>query len=313
VRHRSAFILASLAAAFAAACGSDLVVGGMDTDAGPDDDPLAITNDPAPGSLDDLHRRIVVKSCAGQPGLCHAGQFEPNLSTPALMYENLVTAPGLEHDRQFRVRPGHPEDSLLIDKLRYRGDVATQMPLGADPLDEADIAAFEAWISDGALRAPGADPAPVLNQAPYQPEIAVFDAAGERLDFAGSISVDVGTTITLRHSVRDFETLDQDVGYPLFILQIADQRSVVFAPGTLQPNLAFTEYDADGPPGNGDLLNYRLDWTIPTDVPLVDPAGIMSTEPASGLSFTVIAYYVDGITGSSIATFSFSPDLIRVP
>ncbi len=295
----------------ASGCAEEITVGGMDNDAGPDDDPLAISDEPAPGSLDDLHRKVVVKSCAGQPGLCHAGQFEPNLSTPALMYHNLVTAPGLEHPRQFRVKPGEPNDSLLIDKLRNR-DVATQMPLGADPLDEADIAAFEAWIAAGALRAPGAEPAPVLNQAPYEPEIGVFDDTGERLDLTGAVVIDAGAILTLRHSVRDFETLDSEVSYPLLILQITDGRQVVMAPGSLTPQFAFTAYDPDGPDGDGDTLNYRFDWTVPVDVDLMDAAGVITTEPSSGLSFTIIAYYVDGPTVGSIATFSFAPDLIRV-
>jgi hypothetical protein len=293
------------------ACAEELDVGGMDSDAGPDDDPLAISDEPAAGSLDELHRRVVVKSCAGQPGLCHAGQFEPNLSTPALMYHNLVTAPGLEHDRQFRVKPGEPENSLLIDKLRYR-DVATQMPLGADPLDEADIAAFEDWIAGGALRAPGATPAPVLNQAPYEPQIGVFDDAGDRLDLTGAVMVSPGAVLTLRHSVRDFETLDQDVTFPLLLLQIADGRQVVFTPGSLYPQFGFTAYDPDGPDGEGDVLNYQLVWTIPANVDLVDAVGVITSEPTSGLSFTIIAYYVDGPDAGSIATFSFAPDLIRV-
>lgn len=294
------------------ACADEITVGGVDTDAGPDDDPLVFADVPEPGSLDELHRNVVIKACAGQPGLCHAGQFEPNLSTPALMYHNLVLAPGLEHDRQFRVKPGEPGDSLLIDKLRYR-NVATQMPLGADPLDEADIAAFEAWITAGALRSPGAASAPLLNHAPYEPEVGVFDSAGDQLDLTGPVLAPAGTVLTLRNSVRDFETTDDAVVYVLQILQIADGRQVVFAPGTMFPQFAFMAYDPDGPPGNGDILNYRFDWTVPATVDLIDAAGIITNEPTSGLAFSVIAYYADGATPGSIATYSITPDLIRVP
>src|SRR5678815_5558764 len=106
--------------------------------------------------------RIIAKRCSGQPGLCHNGQFEPNLSTPALAYAYLVNRPGLERTDRLRVSPGSSATSFLVDKLRNRG-VSTQMPLGAEPLAEADIAEIEAWIDGGALRAPGADPAPVLN------------------------------------------------------------------------------------------------------------------------------------------------------
>ena len=62
-------------------------------------------------------------------------------STPAMTYAYLVERPGLEKDNLLRVKPGDPAASLLIDKLRDRNGVATQMPLGAEPLPEADIAA----------------------------------------------------------------------------------------------------------------------------------------------------------------------------
>ena len=135
-----------------AACGNDRAAP-PEVDGDDGDDPLAVTDTPAPGSLDDLHQRIIAKRCSGQPGLCHNGQFEPNLSTPAMTYAYVVSRPALEKPDQLRVVPGDPSRSVLIDKLRNRG-VATQMPLGAEPLAEADIAALEAWIRGGALRAP---------------------------------------------------------------------------------------------------------------------------------------------------------------
>jgi hypothetical protein len=164
-----------------AACGID-TARPPTSDAGvDDDDPLSVSVAPAAGSLDDLHERILAKRCSGQPGLCHNGQFEPNLSTPAMTYAYLVGRPALEKPELLRVRPGDPDRSLFIDKVRNRG-VATQMPLGAEPLAEADIQALEAWIEGGALREPGAPAAPTLNNPPRRPEIGIFDAAGARLD-----------------------------------------------------------------------------------------------------------------------------------
>jgi hypothetical protein len=227
------------------------------------------------------------------------------------MYENLVLRPSLEHPKDYRVRPGDTLGSLLVDKLRNR-NVATQMPLGSDPLPEEEIAEIEAWIDDGALRRPGAEPAPVLNNAPYAPEIAVFDAAGDRQDLAGQVVVPAGETITLRMSVEDFETDDEDVLYPLFALQTPTGAQVELSPGTANPNLGFAVYDPDAPEGAGDLLNWRLDWTVPADVVLIDPAGVPSTVPSSGLTFLVISYYVDEYTTQGMATFSFVDALIRV-
>ena len=126
-----------------------------------DPDPLEVTTTPQAGSLDELHTKILAKRCSGQPGLCHNGQFEPNLSTPGLTYAYLVNRPGIEKPTLLRVKPGVSAQSLFIDKIRNRNGVATQMPLGAEPLVEEDIAALEKWINDGALRAPGAAPAQV--------------------------------------------------------------------------------------------------------------------------------------------------------
>lgn len=149
--------VAMLVALGLAACGSELDVDGDHVDASVDPDPLAVDRPPAPGSFDELHRTIIAPRCSGQPGLCHNGQFEPNLSTPGNAYAYLVNRPSLEKPTLVRVKPGDAAGSVLIDKLRGR-DVATRMPLGADPLLEAEIAAVEAWIEGGALREPGASP-----------------------------------------------------------------------------------------------------------------------------------------------------------
>ena len=171
-----------------AACGNDQARE-HETDAGVDPDPLAVVSTAPAGSLDELHERVIAKRCSGQPGLCHNGQFEPNLSTPALTYAYVVNRPGIEKSDRLRVKPGDPAGSLLIDKIRNRGGVATQMPLGAEPLDEADIKAIEAWITAGALRAPGAAPAPILNNPPKRPQLAIFSSTGVRLDGVGPVTV----------------------------------------------------------------------------------------------------------------------------
>ena len=124
---------------FLVACGSD-GSGDPPPDGVEDPDPLtSITTAAAPGSLDDLHERIIVRRCSGEPGLCHNGQFEPNLSTPALTFAYVVNRPGIEKADRLRVKPGDADASLFIDKIKGRNGVATQMPLGAAPL--ATIAA----------------------------------------------------------------------------------------------------------------------------------------------------------------------------
>ncbi len=294
-----------IAAALAAGCAEPIDAGGGGVDAGVDDDPLApevIDDAPAAGSFDALYRDVIAPRCSGQPGLCHNGQFEPNLSAPSLAYAYLVARPSLEKPDRRRVAPGDAAASVLIDKLRGR-DVATRMPLGAEPLAEADIAALEAWIDAGALRRPGADPAPVLNEPPRAPEIGVFDGA-VRLDGAAGATVAVGQTITLRHSVHDFELADAAIPFGAFVLSATDGRNAVLVPAAADdPHVAPTQYDAAGPMGAGDLLNWRFTWTVPATVELYDEVSDTRTPVAAdGLVLTPIALYVDSFTGG-IAAF----------
>ena len=299
---------AALAIVMLAACGSDHATTAT-ADAAVDDDPLTITDPPpATGSLDDLHARIIAKRCSGQPGLCHNGQFEPNLSTPAMTYAYLVDRPSLENPTEVRANPGHPENSLLIDKLRNRNGVSTQMPLGAEPLAEDDIASIEAWIAGGALRAPNDPPAPVLNNPPKRPQIAIFDSAGKRLDGTGPVNVTVGQALVLRHSVQDFETPDAQIPFGGVILTTSDNRDVVLATGN-SPTLGQTHYDPNGPMGIKDQLDFEFAFTVPATLTLQDNSGADAQVPASGLSLTLLALYIDGAT-PPIATFDTGPMMV---
>ncbi len=272
-------------------------------DVTPDPDPLeSLTSTAAVGSLDELHERIISQRCSGQPGLCHNGQFEPNLSTPALTYAYLVNRPGIEKSDRLRVKPGDSAASLFIDKVRHRNGVATQMPLGAEPLDEADIKALEAWIDSGALRAPGAEPAPLLNNPPRRPEIAVFNNSGTRLDGTGPIHVSAGATLVLRHSVQDFETPDSAMPFGAVVLTLADGMQVVLDAASTDPGLGRTVFDAAGPQGKGDQLDYKLVWSIPATLDIVDPnTKVRSTRAAAGQTVSVLVIYIDGSTPGIVA------------
>ena len=280
-----------------AACGNDQTRT-HETDAGVDPDPLAVVSTAQAGSLDELHERVIAQRCSGQPGLCHNGQFEPNLSTPALTYAYVVNRPGIEKSDKLRVKPNDPASSLLVDKIRNR-NVATQMPLGAEPLEEADIRAIEAWISAGALRAPGMAPAPVLNNPPKRPQLAIFNSAGTRLDGVGPVNVTVGSTIVLRHTVQDFETPDGMIPFAGLTLDIGNGRAVILDPtSTDDPQTGATAYDGSptAPMGNGDKLNWQRSWTIPATLPVVDTTTkVRSTMPASGVRLTLSAFYIDSL------------------
>jgi hypothetical protein len=130
-----------------------------------------------------------------------------------------------------------------------------------------------------------------------RPEIAIFDAGGTRLDTTGPVTLAAGTTVTLRHSVRDFETPDAAIPFGAFVLQAPDGRSVVLNPGAAQdPHVGVTTYDAAGPMGTGDQLDFRRAWTVPATVALYDEeSGQTSSVPAAGLSLTIICVYVDAV------------------
>lgn len=292
---------AAMVLLLAAACGSD-VRSEARPDAAVEPDPLNITSSAAPGSLDDLHERIIAPRCSGQPGLCHNGQFEPNLSTPALTYAYLVNRPGIEKADRLRVKPGDAGASLFIDKIRNRNGVATQMPLGAEPMVEAEIQEIEKWIDDGALREPGAAAAPVLNNPPKRPQTGVFDAGGTRLDGTGPVSVAVGQTITIRHTVHDFETPDASIPFAAVLLSIGDGMNVVLEPGAMDPHVGVTAYDAAGPAAQGDTFNYQRTWTVPSTLDIrSDATGTITTTPASGKTLSVVAIYLDNAQGGIVA------------
>jgi hypothetical protein len=289
--------------ALVTACGNDSIPDRPD--AAVEDDPLAVPNNAAPGSLDDLHARVISQRCSGQPGLCHNGQFEPNLSTPALTYAYVVNRPSIEKLDRLRVKPGDPAASMFVDKIRNRNGVATQMPLGAEPLPEEDIEAIEKWITDGALRSPGADPAPVLNNPPRRPQLGVFDVAGNRLDNGGQVNVNIGQTIVLRHTVQDFETADNEIPFSAVSLALGNNKSVVLDPTNDDPETGVTTFDATDPPmGNGDMMNRERSFTIPANLPRIDTVtNIQDTIPAAGVNMFLQAFYIDEIDLSPPITF----------
>jgi hypothetical protein len=310
----SCYIAALLAlAALGLGCEGPIDAGGQPARQGAEDDPLALPDTAAPGSLDFLHTKVIQRSCAGQPGLCHHGQFEPNLSTPALTYANLVLRPSLEKDKRARVVPGDPAASFLIDKLRNR-DVISQMPLGAEPLAEEDLVAIEAWIQGGALRRPGDPPAPVLNNPPAKPEIAIFDASGARLDGAGQVVVHPGDTLTLRMSVQDFETDDADIDFAGFELVTPDDLLLLLVPELgADGHVVYGEYDEVAPEGLGDKLNYRVDITLGETSVLLGDEGETTEVPSAGLTLSPVFFYADQpLEQGGMIAWSFQDDLLKV-
>jgi hypothetical protein len=105
------------------------------------------------GTFSSIAQDVLVPLCA--TSACHAGGIPP-LNAPVNLelenaYDQLVNVPSEQQPTMELVAPGDPEGSYLLNKLRY-GDplcVGQVMPPSGQ-LDDATIAAIEAWIREGA-------------------------------------------------------------------------------------------------------------------------------------------------------------------
>ncbi len=91
-------------------------------------------------------------------GGCHTGggAMLPgvmDLSSEQASYDNLVNVPALQvgGGAAFRVLPGDPDNSYLIQKLEGDQMIGNQMP-PSGPLQQSVIDEIRLWISNGALR-----------------------------------------------------------------------------------------------------------------------------------------------------------------
>jgi len=304
-------------------CGDDVgqvPLGAVPMDGGAMADPLAVPPDVVPdGSFDAIATQIFAPRCAGVPGLCHSGQFEPNLATPAVAWASLVRRPARENPSALRVDPGSPETSFLVAKLRGTAG-SSQMPLGAAPLSEESLALIEEWIRDGAPRTPGGDPAPALNEPPRPPEVGVFDAdTGERLDdpgaLLGRVPLAVGDRVVLRMSVDDVETADEDVPFAVFSLRVGNAAFLLHPERETDAELGFAVYDDgdDVPLGaGGDALSFAYELSVPAAGELLGPTG-RTPLTVAGTTFDVIAAYLDDLPErGGLAAFTARPQLLEV-
>lgn len=129
----------------------DLPVNGIDS---------TLINFPAT-SFAGIHANILSPTCAKSG--CHDGNFEPDFRTVESSYNTLVNHPIIKNDPQgtyeVRVKPGNPNQSLLIARLTFDiDDNSGIMPLAVDPdsdwenQKETYIQNIRDWIQAGANR-----------------------------------------------------------------------------------------------------------------------------------------------------------------
>lgn len=110
---------------------------------------------PAPGQLqptiESIQAQVFTPRCATSG--CHRGTAAEEglqLDDAQTSYDNLVDVRSVQSPLQFRVEPGDPDASYLIDKLEGTQASGTRMPQGQSSLSADTIAVIRQWIADGA-------------------------------------------------------------------------------------------------------------------------------------------------------------------
>lgn len=109
----------------------------------------------AAGAFGEIEATILVPRCA--TSACHSGSPPANAPLsldPGAGWSQMVGVPASQLPTMMLVEPGDPDSSYLVLKLRgaagLAGGTGTLMPPDA-PLEAAEQAAIEGWISNGAL------------------------------------------------------------------------------------------------------------------------------------------------------------------
>ena len=135
------FLFATIVAGCSAGSGEGLDISGRPISEG-GQQPLAPT-------LESIQANVFNPSCI----VCHAGASAPQglRLDSGNSFANLVGIPSSEVSSLFRVTPGDPGLSYLIQKLEGNASSGEQMPLGGPPIPAATIEFVRQWIIDGAL------------------------------------------------------------------------------------------------------------------------------------------------------------------
>jgi hypothetical protein len=145
----------ALAAGTCAAAASLILAGCAGNGAGLDANgaPL-VPGDQGNGALtadfDSIQAHVFTPICT----VCHAGADAPHglRLDAANSYNLLVSVPSVEVPSLFRVKPGDPDSSYVIQKLEGHAAVGARMPFGGPYLSSDVVAVIRQWITAGALR-----------------------------------------------------------------------------------------------------------------------------------------------------------------
>ena len=183
MRPATATILAAMTRALGASAvaASWLLAGCAGNGAGLDANGQPLTaggggNAPLTADFNSIQAQVFTPICT----VCHAGAGAPQgLRLDATnSYDLLVGVASVEVPSLFRVKPGDPDNSYIVQKLEGHAAVGARMPFGGPYLSSDVTAVIRQWITDGALRPSGnAQPASFAM-------VAVAPAANEVLTHA---------------------------------------------------------------------------------------------------------------------------------
>lgn len=134
-------------------------------------------NVPLAANLESIQANVFNPFCV----VCHSGAAAPQglrLDTNS-SFANLVGVPSREVGSLFRVSPGNPDQSYLVQKLEGNAAEGQQMPLGGPPLAQSTINFVRQWIAEGALpqSGPSGSPPVVVSITPdHESTVSEFPA-----------------------------------------------------------------------------------------------------------------------------------------
>lgn len=220
---------------------------------------------------------------------CHYDTFvDPVLTDKGSVATHLVWRFSSQNPHMYRIKPGDPDNSWLM--VRMRGEQGTDpMPPG-DPLPQEQIDLVASWIEDGARITPESEPIPepTYNLPPREPMVLVYrdyDDPSLRYDFQAEerrpFTIRDGDQLTFFFYMVDSED-QRDVieesgqTYAYFQNEVANPRPDRFF-GNLTPV-------DDGPlvgQWEGQRYNYRLDWDFALDAFFLSGTPTTITAPST--------------------------------
>lgn len=188
----------------------------------PSEEPIAQVEQPDSSTFVGIHKFILAPNCAISG--CHDGSFEPDLRSPQSSFSSLVYHPPIKNDQMasypFRVMPGDPNRSWLMERLLTEDQVLGRMPLFQEKLDDRSLKIIRDWIEEGAADMnneipsyPNLNPR-IISQVAFNQDAVQVDSLKTGM-WDSPFLLRTNWNIELRIEVFDDSTASKDLGINL--------------------------------------------------------------------------------------------------